>query len=404
MRASGRLRRPGEAKGRSVVRGPLRSPVFRSAAWAGLVLLGVGDACAAEDARLELDEVVKRLNALDTWLDDAGERIAKGQSEVASADRRVADANRRIRELDARIEAGDAELQRLGVERERLGNARRRQGEQVAQHLRDAWRFKERDPLRALLNLQDPRALDRMVRYHAAFAKARLVVVDELRETLTQLEQNQLDRDREQRTLAESRKSVAADRAGLIRERGERRSLIESLNAELAKRSEERDRLNRDRDRLASLIDELARAGRQARGGLDAVRQGELAWPVQGRLVRRFGESRAGGRLRWEGVAFEAPEGSEVRAVAPGQVVFADWLRGFGMLAIVDHGDGWMSLYGSVDAIYKRRGDPVESGEVIATVGQSGAETEVGLYFEVRHNGEPKDPLAWLKTREERSR
>ena len=170
----------------------------------------MGDACAAEDARLELDEVVKRLNALDTWLDDAGQRIAKGQSEVASADRRVADANRRVRELDARIEAGDAELQRLGVERERLGNARRRQGEQVAQHLRDAWRFKERDPLRALLNLEDPRALDRMVRYHAAFAKARLAVVDELRETLTQLEQNQLDRDREQRTLEESRKSVAA--------------------------------------------------------------------------------------------------------------------------------------------------------------------------------------------------
>ena len=390
------------------MRGPFRSSVLRSAAWTGLVLLGVGDACAAEDARLELDEVVKRLNALDTWLDDAGERIVKGQSEVASADRRVADANRRIRELDARIEAGDAELQRLGVERERLGNVRRRQGAQVAQHLRDAWRFKERDPLRALLNLEDPRALDRMVRYHAAFAKARLAVVDELRETLTQLEQNQLDRNREQRTLAESRKSVAADRAGLIRDRGQRRSLIESLNAELAERSEERERLNRDRDRLASLIDELARArrqpSRQPKGRLDDTRRGDLAWPVAGRLVRRFGESRAGGRLRWEGVAFEAAEGSEVRAVAPGQVVFADWLRGFGMLAIVDHGDGWMSLYGSVDAIYKRRGDPVESGEVIATVGQSGAETEVGLYFEVRHNGEPKDPLAWLKTRQERSR
>ena len=95
---------------------------------------------------------------------------------------------------------------------------------------------------------------------------------------------------------------------------------------------------------------------------------------------------------------FEAAAGSDVRAVAPGVVVLADWLRGFGMLAIIDHGDGWMSLYGSVDAIYKRRGDPVELNEVIATVGQSGGETEVGLYFEMRYKEEPKDPLTWLRS------
>ena len=102
--------------------------------------------------------------------------------------------------------------------------------------------------------------------------------------------------------------------------------------------------------------------------------------------------------MRWQGVMFEAPAGSEVRAVAPGVVVFSDWLRGFGMLAIIDHGDGWMSLYGSVDAIYKRRGDRVELDEVIATVGQSGGETEVGLYFEMRQHEVPKDPLAWLRS------
>ena len=143
---------------------------------------------------------------------------------------------------------------------------------------------------------------------------------------------------------------------------------------------------------------ELARTSRQTKGGLDAARKGDLRWPVDGRLVRRFGQSRAGGRLRWQGVAFEAPEGSKVQAVAPGVVVFADWLRGFGMLAIIDHGDGWMSLYGSVDAIYKRRGDPVERGEAIATVGQSGGEMDVGLYFEMRYDGEPKDPLTWLRS------
>lgn len=365
-------------------------------AFAGFLLLG--ETHAAQDAKGELDEVLDRLNALETWLDEAGQRVAEGQKEVASADRRIAASGKRIRELDGRIADGRAELERLAEERERLEEARIRQAETVADHLRDAWRFSERDPVKALLNLEDPRALDRMVRYHAAFAKARTAVVDELRGTLSELEQNQSDEGRQQRALEASRESVRADRVALISDRSKRRDLIKNLNAELARKGEERDRLTRDRQRLESLIAELARTARQARGGLDAARKGNLGWPVEGRLVRRFGQSRAGGRLRWQGVAFEAPEGSEVQAVAPGVVVFADWLRGFGLLAIVDHGDGWMSLYGSVDAIYKRRGDPVGRHEVIATVGQSGGEMEVGLYFEMRYNGEPQDPLTWLRS------
>ena len=376
-----------------------RSSVLRRIAVAGLLALGVGFVDAAQDAQEELNEVVARLNALDAWLDDAGERIAKGQRELAVADRRVAAANQRIRVLDDRIERGRAELDRLAVERERLEETRRGQANKVADHVRDAWRLTERDPLQALLDLEDPRTLDRMVRYHAAFAKARTDLGDKLRETVGELDRNQREQDEERLALEASREAFNADRAELIADRGERESLIKRLDAELATRTEERERLTRDRKRLESLIAELARSSRRVPSGVDATnREGGLAWPVQGRLVRRFGEPRAGGRLRWQGVTFEAPAGSEVRAVAPGVVVFADWLRGFGMLAIVDHRDGWMSLYGSVDAIYKRRGDPVESDEVIATVGQSGGEMKVGLYFEMRFNEEPKDPLAWLRS------
>jgi len=390
---------PGEAMGRSVARTAVRSRDLRGVAVAGALLLCVGIVHTAEDAHGELEEILNRLNALDAWLDEAGERIARGQRELAAADRRIAAANQRIRELDNRIERGRGELGSLAVERERLDETRRAQAGKVADHLRDAWRFMERDPLQALLNLEDPRMLDRMVRYHAAFAKARRVLVDRLRGTLEELERNQREQDQERVALEASREAVNSDRAELLGDRAERQDLIKRLNAELATRSKERERLTRDRKRLESLIAELARASRRVKSGLDAAgRQGDLAWPVQGQLVRRFGEPRAGGRLRWQGVTFEAPAGSEVRAVAAGVVVFADWLRGFGMLAIVDHGDGWMSLYGSVDAIYKRRGDPVESDEVIATVGQSGGEMEVGLYFEMRHNEEPKDPLAWLRS------
>lgn len=393
--------------GGSVTRHTGRRPPLRALAF-GLALLGAAAACAAaRDAESELDGLLKRLNALDAWLDEAGRRIASGQSEVASADRGIAAVNGRIRELDARIESGRLALARLSAERERLGGTRLRQAEQMAEHLRDAWRFQERDPLQALFNLEDPRTFGRMIRYHAAFAKALAELVDDLRETLAMLAENESGRSREQRALAAARGSADADRAALVSDRGKRQRLIENLHAEFAQRTDERERLLRDRKRLQSLLAELVQESRRATGGIDrAARKGELAWPVQGRIVRRFGQARAGGRLRWEGVAFAAPEGSEVRAVAPGRVVFSNWLRGFGLLAIVDHGDGWMSLYGSVDAIYKRDGDAVESGEVIATAGQSGGETEVGLYFEMRLNGESKDPMAWLRSdaRRERSR
>ena len=395
-----RLPRPGEATGRSAASCAGRSSVLYRGVVAGLVSLCVGVIHAAEDARGELQDILNRLNALDAWLDEAGERIAAGQREVADADRRVAAANQRIRELDDRIERDRADLDGLVIERGRLEEARRGQTAKVAGHLRQAWRLKEQDPLRALLNLADPRTLDRMARYHAAFAKARTAQVSKLRATLEELERNQREQAGERLALEASREAVNADRAALISDRDEREGLIRRLNEELATRTKERERLTRDRQRLESLITELARASRRSQAARDAsgVERG-LVWPVQGRLARRFGEPRAGGRLRWQGVTFEAPAGSEVRAVASGSVVFADWLRGFGLLAmaIVDHGDGWMSLYGSVDAIYKRRGESVESEEVIATVGQSGGETEVGLYFEMRHNEEPKDPLAWLR-------
>ena len=306
------------------------------------MVLGVGVTHAADGpspggatgAQRDLEELLTRLNSLDAWIDEAGERIANGQREVAAADRRVAAAAARIRELDNRIERGRGELEGLGIERERLEQTRRRQAGRVADHLRDAWRFKERDPLQALLNLEEPRTLEKMVRYHAAFAKARTAQVDELRQTLEELERNQREQDRERVSLENSRKSANADRARLISERSRRQSHISNLNAELAKRTEERDRLNRDRNRLESLIAELARARRPApgrtRGGgpggrLGLARAGAACSTVR-RTPRRGTTALAGRDVR--GAGGERSSGGRSR----GRRLFglAAWLRDVG--------------------------------------------------------------------------
>jgi septal ring factor EnvC (AmiA/AmiB activator) len=123
-------------------------------------------------------------------------------------------------------------------------------------------------------------------------------------------------------------------------------------------------------------------------------RKGKLRWPARGRLAQRFGAPRSGG-LRWRGVMIEAQEGGEVRAVSQGRIAFSDWMRGFGLLLIIDHGDGYMSLYGHNQTLYKEVGEWVDTGEVVALLGASGGRTESGLYFEMRHKGRPINPVHW---------
>ena len=126
-------------------------------------------------------------------------------------------------------------------------------------------------------------------------------------------------------------------------------------------------------------------------------RRGQLKWPVKGKVKRIFGKSRQAANLKWNGVLISSNEGNNVRAISHGRVAYADWLRGYGMLVIIDHGDGYMTLYGYNQALYKETGDWVEEGEVIASVGRSGGQLKSGLYFEVRVKGQPSNPAKWCR-------
>jgi len=373
--------------------------------WRSLLAL-VAAAClptamAEQDASRELGDVVERLNALDSWLDDAGKRLAAQQKQLANADREVASVAERIRGLSRRADDAESALAGLAAERARLDARRQEQTALIAEHLRQAWRFSRKDPLKAVLNQQDPAALQRMGRYHGYFAEARAKAVDELRSTLHTLEDNERRLGEERQTLVDARASVQREQTALVAERRKRQRLVRSLGADVSSKSKERERLESSRRRLAALVAELERqaerAGRVAGNGLGAA--GDLPWPVEGRIAASFGDARAGGRMRWQGMVILAPLGADVRAVAAGEVIFADWLRGFGLLAIVDHGDNHMSLYGYADALFKRVGDRVEGGESIAAVGQSGGQSDVGLYFEIRQAGKPIDPRKWLQSR-----
>ncbi len=357
--------------------------------------------CVAEDideaaTASELKQIVSELNALGDWLDDAGKRQAKLQSELKAQDQAVSQVTRDVRTTDAALSATQVEIASLEVERNELSVVRAKQAQRIAQHVNAAYRLQGQDVVKALLNQESPSDFERMLRYHRYFSDARLEALRGYQQTLLKIDSNQQELNQERARLTDTRATLAARKVALESQRGERADLIARLAREVTSKTARAEKLREDRARLEALVQELARRKQELDGADFAARRGRLTAPSGGHLIYQYGESRADGRLRWEGMVYRTDAGAAVHAVHRGRVVFADWLRGFGLLTIIDHGSGYMTLYGYTDDLSKTVGDWVESGEVIAHAGQSGGQAFDGVYFEIRQKTSTLDPRPWL--------
>ncbi|ABM61986.1 murein hydrolase activator EnvC family protein [Halorhodospira halophila] len=369
----------------------------------GVVLMALAGGVSAdyEREREQLEALRDDLEAIQEDL--AADRAARDEVEEALSqlERQVSEATRELERLRAeRAEARGrvAELREdYAEEAERLGRHR----ETLAEQIVAAYVSGGDDPLRLLLNQQDPAGAQRLLVYHDYFNEARAghieaamaeleslaALREELREELAELERLEEATREERESLAEQRAERDARREELEARIAERDAEAESLEAEVA----EQEALLEDlRQRLADVPDEAAEV--EAFG----ESRGNLPWPVDGEVDESFGEARGGG-LERTGVVIAAETGDEVHAVAPGRVVFSDWLRGLGLLAIIDHGDGYLTLYGHTESLYVDVGEWVEAGDLVATVGNSGSRRDAGLYFEIREGAEPRNPLNWLR-------
>ena len=275
------------------------------------------------------------------------------------------------------------------------------------------------DPIRLLLANEDPNQVSRRLHYLTYVTKARTQLIADLRHGLAEVERIAIATRGKAEELAAIEQEQSTQRQTLQREKAGRARALASVSAQVASQRRQIDTLRRDEERLSHLVDQLAKAAAKAalikppkaetplsnkavpERGTDHAAfsqlKGKLRLPVAGELSNRFGSPRGDGQLSSKGVFIRAPEGQDVHAFGSGQVVFADWLRGFGNLLIVDHGDGYMSLYGNSEALFRKPGDDVRTGEVIASVGSSGGSAESGLYFELRYRGKPFDPLSWAR-------
>jgi len=350
-----------------------------------------------EQANQALKVIVNELNQLDRWLNDAERKQASLQKELAGHDQRVAEVSRALASTDKSLREGEQEVARLQSERVKLEQQKEAQASRISRHINAAYRLQRQDVVRAMLNDEAPADMDRMLRYHRYFSDARMESVRAFQTTLHAITDNEERLGVERNSLEKNREELLGKQTDLDSRREERTGLIRQLARDVADKSARQKQLSADRQRLERLLAELARRTTERTNTDFRGRRGSLPLPVSGNPMFKYGSPRADGRLRWEGMVYRAGKGAPVHAVHRGTVVFANWLRGFGMLAIIDHGNGFLTLYGYVDGLNKNEGDAVESGEVIAYAGQSGGQPFDGVYFEIRHKGIAIDPRPWLR-------
>ncbi len=293
------------------------------------------------------------------------------------------------------------ELAKLNAQRETLMIARGQQQERIAEELQTAYQMGKQAQLRVLLNQEDPATLARAMTYYDYFYKARLDAIAGYLETVKRLDGLTPEIESAQATLEKNRRALDEQRDALMASQKQREQDLVQLSATIKTKDQRLKKLNQDQEELQRLLEVIEEAivDMAVPDSYQpfAAAKGGMPWPVSGRASNRFGGSRGQGPTRWQGLEIPAKSGSPVKAIHHGRVVFADWFRGSGLLLIIDHGDGFMSLYAHNETLLRDVGEWVTADAAIATVGRSGGRTETALYFEIRQNGKPTNPRPWLR-------
>jgi len=343
-----------------------------------------------EQVRADIHRIVDEQKATVSQRNDA-------TAELRAQELKIAQTAKELRALDQKLAAQQGRLDGLVARRDALEASLKDQREALAALLRSAYALGRNEELRLLLMQDDVDSIGRLLAYYRYFERARIGEIDRLLKDLDALAQVRREIEDETAQLQQSREAQVQDSRRLETERDEGRRLLATLDAALKDQQSRLAALGRDEKGLLELLEKLrdvfADIPKQIAGAEPfAQQQGRLVWPLRGSASD--GAAVAGDS---HGVLIAAAEGGEVHAVSHGRVVFADWLRGYGLLLIVDHGDRFLSLYGCNETLLKDVGDWVNAGEVIATSGASGGRKTPGLYFELRHDGKPMDVRAWLR-------
>ena len=390
----------------------------------------------AERKQSELDALKKRLHSLEQDFRKKQATRKEAVDELRESERAISAAMRQLRELEGAREQTQGELQSLRQQSDAVSRRIGAQQTRLAEALRGVYQRGQGDALKLFLNGGNPNQTARDMRYLAHLSRAQHALIDGLRADRAELEMLQREVVQKSDTLSKLQAAREAEQKKLQADRQAREQVLQKLSVQIRQQQRQIANLKRDEQSLTQLVERLnrlmaqqaareaarARAAQQAKQKQNAAAKprgpvgvntetpvpfrsdrpfsrlkGALRLPVAGELMNRFGAPREDGGVSWRGLFIRAAQGTPVKAIAAGQVVFAEWLRGFGNLIIVDHGEGYMSLYSNNESLYKQVGDRVQPGDALAAVGNSGGQSGHGLYFEMRHQSRPINPLQWVK-------
>lgn len=366
---------------------------------AALLLVAASSGLPAADEEAELEALRGRMTDMRRALEsDQGKRGA-AETELRKVETDIGERNAALRRLrDQQSETarriGELERERVAVEA-RIGVER----DSLAAQVRAAYVAGRNERLKLLLNQQDPAHLGRMVVYYDYFNRMRRDTIASVSADLARLNAVAAEQQTEamrQRQL-EQRQSQELDK--LEQARARRAEVLVAVDASIRAKGDAIAEMETQAATLEKLVEELREVLRDFPVEADAPFadvKGQLAWPLRGRLLRDFGQPRAQGRLKWDGVLVGAAPGTQVKAVYHGRVAYADWLTGLGLLVILEHGDGYLTLYGHNESVFKSVGEWVAPGETIAEVGDSGGQAQPALYFEIRRGRQPQNPHRWF--------
>lgn len=369
---------------------------------AGLLFAPQLPAADVQAKQAELQRLRARIATLQNELDKDKGRYGNLLRELRTVERRIGQLGRNIETLRVQLTEQEKKLAALQRRRGELQRSVSRQQGYLAGQIRASYAMGRQEYLKILLNQEEPAAVGRTLTYYDYLNKARTERIDKLDRTLNELEQVRAELNRETEQLRALHRKRSEEKQAMESSRRDRKNVVKRLKDEIGSKDKQMESLQANERELNSLLQSLVNALEDipAEAGNHkpfASLRGRLKWPTHGRRLIAYGEPREQGNMRWQGVVIAGREGQEVRAVSHGRVAFSDWLRGFGLLLIIDHGDGYMSLYGHNQSLYREAGDWVERGDLIATVGNSGGIERTALYFEIRKDGKPTDPIRWCR-------
>lgn len=349
----------------------------------------------------QIEAVKSQIESINQSIRSDQNKKASEQKAIGKLDREIARTSNEVRKLQSQIASSHEHLKTLEQRQQKINKQLAEQRASIAALVENSYRNGPQEPVKLVLNQQDPATLTRLMQYQRYSHDARQQKLRSFQQSLAELEQVKAEAQKEVAHLAELKRGVDRQQALLADKKKQRQQALASLDKKISEQGSQLKTLKANQANLEAVLKRIQEAMARVRtydNPTPVVKQrGNMPWPVPGRILRNFGSPREGD-LRYAGVVLEAPEGTPVRSVNNGRVVFSDWLRGYGMLTIVDHGNGFMSLYGNNQSLTRKPGETVSVGDVVAYSGNSGQSIE-GLYFEIRKGGQPVNPQEWCARR-----